>query len=102
MDTPELSDRQIAGWLGVSHPTVAAIRDELLESGQVGNLPTSTGADGKVRVELMLSGQLTESVSSTGADASLLRAILARCYCQSEGHTSKLNRASGSRGRNTP
>jgi hypothetical protein len=34
-DTPEKSDRQIAGGLGVSHVTVAGVRDDLEESGQI-------------------------------------------------------------------
>ena len=46
-DTPELSDRQIAKILGVSHSTVGIIRRELIESGQVDESTTSIGADGK-------------------------------------------------------
>lgn len=46
-ETPHLSDRQIARHLGVSNPTVSATRHELVESGEVLNLNTSQGADGK-------------------------------------------------------
>jgi len=46
-DTPELSDRQIAKMLGVSHSTVGIIRGELIDSGQVDNSTTSIGLDGK-------------------------------------------------------
>ena len=46
-DTPELSDRQIAKMLGVSHSTVGIIRRELIESGQVDESTTSLGSDGK-------------------------------------------------------
>jgi hypothetical protein len=46
-ETPERSNRQIAALLGVSHPTVAVVRCELELAGQVVNLTTSQGADGK-------------------------------------------------------
>ena len=46
-DTPELSDRQIAKMLGVSHSTVGILRSELVESGQVDESTTSVGSDGK-------------------------------------------------------
>ena len=46
-DRPQVSDRQIAKALGVSHPTVATARKELEENGQVVKFTTSTGADGK-------------------------------------------------------
>jgi IS30 family transposase len=46
-DTPELSDRQIAKMLGVSHSTVGIIRRELIENGQVDESTTSIGLDGK-------------------------------------------------------
>ena len=46
-DTPELSDRQIAKMLGVSHSTIGIIRGELIESGQVDESTTSIGLDGK-------------------------------------------------------
>lgn len=46
-ETPEKSDRQIARELGVHHTTVGTQRDILEKSGQLANLATSTGADGK-------------------------------------------------------
>jgi len=46
-DTPELSDRQIAKMLGVSHSTVGIMRRELIENGQVDESTTSIGSDGK-------------------------------------------------------
>ena len=46
-DTPALSDRQIAKMLGVSNSTVGVIRHDLIEDGQVGELHTSMGSDGK-------------------------------------------------------
>jgi hypothetical protein len=46
-ETPERSDRQIAAALGVSHTTVATVRDELEGGGQIGHLNETTGADGK-------------------------------------------------------
>ena len=48
-ETPEKSDRQIAAGLGVSHVTVAARRNELERTGQIDQLKTNIGADGKER-----------------------------------------------------
>jgi len=47
METPELSDRQIAKMLGVSNSTVSIARWELIQSGQVCDSHTSLGTDGK-------------------------------------------------------
>lgn len=47
IETPNLSDRQIAKILGVSNSTVSVMRWELIESGQVCDSHTSKGADGK-------------------------------------------------------
>lgn len=47
IETPEKSDRQIAAGLGVHHSTVGAQREAFEERGEVANLATSTGADGK-------------------------------------------------------
>jgi hypothetical protein len=44
---PTRSDRAIAATVGVSHPTVASVRRELEQSGQVERLSTSVGVDGK-------------------------------------------------------
>lgn len=46
-ETPERSDRQIAGALGVSNSTVSLARKDLIESGQVCDSNTSIGSDGK-------------------------------------------------------
>lgn len=42
-----MSDRQVAEAVGVSHHTVAAKRVEMEAGGQIAQLDTSTGADGK-------------------------------------------------------
>lgn len=47
METPEKSDRQIAVGLGVSHPTVSAVRNELEKNGDVENFTTSTDTKGR-------------------------------------------------------
>ncbi len=47
IETPGKSDRQIAQALGVSHPTVAAQRRELEESGDVEKFTTSTDTLGR-------------------------------------------------------
>lgn len=48
-ETPERSDRQIAGELGVSNPTVSATRKKMEEAGQLLKINSSIGADGKER-----------------------------------------------------
>ena len=47
--TPEQSNRQIAERAGVSHPTVAAVREELEESGDVERLSTRTDSSGRTQ-----------------------------------------------------
>jgi len=47
-DTPEKSNNQIAGALGVSDTTVGTVRSELESASQIGKLKTTVGADGKV------------------------------------------------------
>jgi len=44
---PEKSDRQIAATVKVSHPTVATVRRELVETGDVENLSTRTDSVGR-------------------------------------------------------
>jgi ParB-like chromosome segregation protein Spo0J len=44
---PERSDRQIAKDTGLSHPTVAAVREELIERGDVEELSTRTDSLGR-------------------------------------------------------
>lgn len=46
---PEKSDRQLAKAVGVSHPTVATVRKELEEKGELVKFTSSIGADGKER-----------------------------------------------------
>ena len=48
-ETPEKSDRQIGKSLGISHHTVNTQRQQLEETGQIAQLETSIGADGKER-----------------------------------------------------
>lgn len=48
-ETPQTSDRQIAEALGVSHPTVGAVRREMEEAGELEKFTSSIGADGKKR-----------------------------------------------------
>ena len=44
---PQLSDRQHAERIGTTHPTVAAVRAELVKSGDVENLSTRTDTTGR-------------------------------------------------------
>jgi ParB-like chromosome segregation protein Spo0J len=46
---PNKSNRQIADQANVSHHTVGAVREELEATGQIAQLQTTTGADGKTR-----------------------------------------------------
>lgn len=48
-DTPEVSDRQIAAGLGVHHTTVSKQRKSMESTGEISQLPTRVGADGKER-----------------------------------------------------
>lgn len=48
-ETPDRSNRWIAKQLGVSHPTVAAVRAEMEATGKVFQLKRRLGSDGKVR-----------------------------------------------------
>jgi hypothetical protein len=45
-ENPQMSDRQIAAVVGVSHPTVAATREKLEESGQLESFTNSIRANG--------------------------------------------------------
>lgn len=47
MRDPQRSDRAVAAAVGVTHPTVALVRRELEQHGQVESLTTRIGADGK-------------------------------------------------------
>jgi ParB-like chromosome segregation protein Spo0J len=49
VDTPDQSDRSIADGLGVSHHTVAGVRDGLMATGQIAQLDKTVGKDGKAR-----------------------------------------------------
>jgi ParB-like chromosome segregation protein Spo0J len=73
-ETPEKSDRQIAALLGVSHPTVAVVRWELEEAGQVERFTTSVGSDGKVypraRADMPEEGLLPESLLAAERETS--------------------------------
>jgi DNA-binding transcriptional regulator YhcF (GntR family) len=46
---PTQSNRQVAEQAKVSHVTVGAVRDELEATGQIDQLPATTGTDGKTR-----------------------------------------------------
>ena len=46
-ETPEMSDRQIAQAIGVANSTVTRNREKMVETGQLLQCNTSTGADGK-------------------------------------------------------
>jgi hypothetical protein len=48
-ETPQRSNRWIAKQLGVSHPTVAAVRAELEGTGKIYQLEQTLGSDGKYR-----------------------------------------------------
>ena len=48
-ETPEISDRQIATGLGVDHKTVSTQRVNLESTGEIPQLKTTIGADGRER-----------------------------------------------------
>lgn len=49
LDTPEWSNNRIAQLVGVTHPTVIDIRQEMIANGELVNFTSLTGADGKQR-----------------------------------------------------
>ena len=49
LTTPEKSDRQIANALGVSPTTIGSTRHKMEDNGQLSQLDSSVGADGKER-----------------------------------------------------
>jgi len=48
-ERPEASNRTIASDLGVSHPTVAGVREEMESTGKIFQFEKTIGADGKTR-----------------------------------------------------
>ena len=48
-ETPNLSDRNIAGMLGVSNKTIGSVRKNLVATGEIPQLEERLGADGKTR-----------------------------------------------------
>ena len=48
-ETPEKSNRQVAVGLGVDHKTVAAVKSELEQTGEIPQLNKTVGADGTFR-----------------------------------------------------
>jgi len=77
-DAPQKSDRQIASGLGVSNKTVSTARKELENNGQLCNLHSSIGADGKerprqverkpVEAELLSDEEIKEIAENNPAD----------------------------------
>lgn len=67
-ETPEKSDRQIANSLGVDHKTVSVRRNELEGTGEIPQLASTTGADGKERPRQVERKQVIESDESVTRD----------------------------------
>ena len=49
VETPAVSDRQIAAGLGIDHKTVGAQRATMESTGEIPQFKTNIGADGKER-----------------------------------------------------
>lgn len=49
LDRPERSNRSVAADLGVSHPTVSAVREKMVSTGKSFQLDKTVGVDGKAR-----------------------------------------------------
>lgn len=83
---PERSDRQVARDTGISHHTVAAVREEAEATGQIAQLDTRVGADGRTRpvahtpAEMVITDQHRERFpqSVAAVEAAERRARLAR------------------------
>jgi DNA-binding Lrp family transcriptional regulator len=80
LETPEISDRQIAAMLGVSHPTVAEIRREMEQRNELERFTSSIGADGKERPRHVARAPKTliEEADEEGEQALLTSAKKAR------------------------
>lgn len=86
VQAPERSDRQVARDVGLSHPTVAAVRDELVEHGDVEEVSTRTDTLGRHQpvahspAEMVITDQHRERFpqSVAAVEAAERRARLAR------------------------
>ncbi len=68
LERPERSNRQIADDLGVSHPTVAAVRSDLEATGKIYQLEKTVGADGKARTTSPARKPAVSSIHLPGSD----------------------------------
>ncbi len=76
-ENPERSNRWIAKSLGVSHPTVASVREEMASTGKIFQLDRTVGSDGKSRpARFQLSSLIVEPRALKGAPDSEEEAIL--------------------------
>lgn len=71
-DTPEISDRQIAAGLGVHHTTVSKQRKDLESTGEISQLPTRVGADGKERVKPQKAPAPVKKITKQSEDSNVL------------------------------
>lgn len=95
-EAPEKSDRWIARELGVSNQTVSVARNKLVAEGQLCELHSSVGSDGKARKRPVagVDPELLQTLGSTEKMASVL-ALVKKHGIPEKFHESLIERARG-------
>jgi len=71
IEAPERSNRDIAQSIGVSHPTVASVRNELETTGKIYQLDSRIGKDGKQRPTTRGRGKSILALNKKQSDAAI-------------------------------
>ena len=85
-ETPEKSDRQMAGSLNVSPTTVGTIRRQMEDEGQLSKLDSSIGADGKERPR-QVEPKLVSVFNPTPREESAVKTPAAKAETKTEAQT---------------
>lgn len=72
---PKKSNRQVAKTTGVSHHTVADVRDDLESTGQIAQFDKTTGADGKERPAKKLPNSKPEEPAADPPDEAVAKPV---------------------------
>lgn len=83
---PEASDREHARRVGTSKNTAATVRDELESTGQIDQLPTRVGADGRSRPAAITHTTTEKTVEEFVADRETGEVLSVEDWQQQEAH----------------